>query len=384
MKILDRYIIRQFLLNFLILFVVLVGLYVLLDLIINFDEFIQVGQHATGGVLHRMIYTARVMFDYYWPQSLLLYIYMAGLLPVAAAGFTLANLVRSRELVAMLASGMSMYRIATPILVMGFAANMLLVIDREVVVPELAFKISRPISMLKSNEKTTGPRIRFLPDGQGDLFTARRFDLRTHAMTDVTILRREKIGDRTWGRAYERISAAGAHWDPEHHGWKLTDATGVRRDIKPGQTHDVTEFAQQSFPVAFLPSDLDPISIMLRERNRFGQLLSLSQLSELIDRATQTRAVDLAELLRIRHSRFSLIVINMLILCIALPYFLQRAPRPLLLPSVQAAAVTLGAWAGGILMLQMAPSFLPPAAIAWLPVAMYLPWAWYRVEVIET
>ena len=42
MKILDRYVLVTFLKNYLISFMVLVGLYILLDLVFNFDELIEV------------------------------------------------------------------------------------------------------------------------------------------------------------------------------------------------------------------------------------------------------------------------------------------------------------------------------------------------------
>src|ERR1043165_8386447 len=102
MSILDRYISRQFLFNFVTLFVVIGGLYVLLDLIVNFDEFVKAAQRTESqGVIERAGETAYKIWDFYWPSMFQLYNYMAGLLPVGAAGFTLAGLVRNRELVAM-------------------------------------------------------------------------------------------------------------------------------------------------------------------------------------------------------------------------------------------------------------------------------------------
>ena len=42
MKILDRYVISTFLKNYLIAFFVLIGMYVTLDMVFNFDELVQV------------------------------------------------------------------------------------------------------------------------------------------------------------------------------------------------------------------------------------------------------------------------------------------------------------------------------------------------------
>ncbi len=385
MTILDRYIIRQFLVNFFILFTVLVGLYVLMDLIINFDEFVGVAQHADGPLLTRLWHTLLIMFDYYLPQTMMLYVYMAGLLPVAAAGFTLAGLIRNREVVAMLASGVSMYRVATPLLLMGFAANVLLMVDQELVMPQVAYKLIRGASNLKNGTQPLGNKIHFLADGRGTLFTARLFNIQDLSLSDLTILRREPVAgsDGIYSYSSERIDADRATWDEKRQGWLLTNGQIVHRD-SPLTDSAAPGAVLASQPIDFLPSDLDPLSILARMRSRYRQMISLHQLSELIDRSAQTKAVDTGDLLRIRHCRFSLILINMLILGVGLPYFLLRAPAPLLIPAMKAASVTIGAWASGMIMMQVAPGFLPPAAVAWMPVAIYLPWAWYRMESIET
>jgi hypothetical protein len=56
----------------------------------------------------------------------------------------------------------------------------------------------------------------------------------------------------------------------------------------------------------------------------------------------------------------------------------------MLVPALKAAAIAIGAWGGGFILLQMPPGPLPPAAVAWLPVAMYLPLAYWLVSGMET
>src|SRR4051812_7421296 len=125
MKILDRYIIlRNFLINFVILLVVFVLLFVLVDLVFNFDEFLKAGRGM--GLMRGLVW---VVWDYYSPMVPFLYVYFSGLLVVAAMGFTFAGLSRSGEMVAMVSSGISMYRIAAPVVVVGFLLNALALPD---------------------------------------------------------------------------------------------------------------------------------------------------------------------------------------------------------------------------------------------------------------
>jgi len=378
MTTLDRYILKLFITNLVILFVVMVGLIVLLDLISNFDEFVQAAQRTEGGSLTRAWTTIKVAADFYGPMVFLFYVYMVGLLPVGAAGFTMATLIRNRELIAIMAGGISLHRVAMPILIVGFGANMLMIANQEFVLPSLAQKLGRSRSDIKVGEIRKTP-IQMMRDGSGALFTAAAFDLSDQELQQPRILIRERLEGGGFGRAVERISATQAFWDEQAGGWQLVDGYAIQRTSQ-GQTR-ASLTARPKREIAFLESDLDPVSIMLNRRSSFRNLLSLTQLSQLIE---SSGAVDIGELQRIRHSRFSLVVINMLILIMGVPLFLMRAPGNMLTQSVKAAVLCVGAWASGFIMLQIAPGSLPPALVAWMPVVFYLPMAVYMMDTVET
>ncbi len=79
MTTLDRYIIRQFLMNFAILSAVLMGLFLVVDLIVDLDEFLAAGRaHKArfgGGAMLATVYT---VVDYYVPVLLLIYVFSVG------------------------------------------------------------------------------------------------------------------------------------------------------------------------------------------------------------------------------------------------------------------------------------------------------------------
>lgn len=387
MKTLDRYIIRQFLTNFAILFMVVVGLIVLLDLIINFDEFVQAGQKLEGGWMTRAVGVARIAAGFYGPMLFLFYDYLVGLLPLGAAAFTLAGLIRHRELLAMLAGGVSMHRIAMPILALGFAANVLMLVNQEVILPHFADELNRSHSDLKELETGHQIELRFVPDGNGALFTAAGFDEQTHEIHDLTILQRKPMQSGQYGRAERRITAEQAEWDADRGGWRLTDGLAVDRRMARGDD-DPAARARSPEPVRFVKSDLDPTTLLFREQSRYSQLLSFRQLGRLMGKP---EIVDLARLQRIRHSRLSMFVINLTILAMGLPFFMLRVPQNLLIPAVKAAALCIGAWGSAFVAFQIAPgaSAMLPAGwgaivIAWAPVVLYVPLAVYLMESVET
>lgn len=378
MNILYRYIARQFLFNMFMLFVVVCSLYVLLDLILNFDEFAKLGESAEGAGLSHLF---GKMGAYYWPRVFMLYGYMVGLLPVGAAGFTLAAMVRNRELVAVLAGGLSMYRVAAPILMFTFLANVVMVANQELVLPALAYRLTEGHTQLRRD----GAKLKsltFLRDGQGALFSCKSYDFESQTMNGVTILQRAHVGNGLYDRAVVRISATQALWDEQRGGWELIGGKAIRSYTEPVARAETFQ-TQRTDDEDFIHSDLSPDTIMLREKERFRQMLSTWQVTQLIEQPGAV-STQLPDLLRLRHSRFSMVVVNMLIVMMGLPYFLLRSPEPLLLPAIRAAMLCVPAWAGGFVMHQISVETLPPAAIAWLPVAIYLPIAFYKMDTVET
>lgn len=384
MKTLDRYIIRLFLVNYLVLFAVLMLLIITLDLMVNLDEFAQITEPMRdAGAIRKFTTVAWAVLDFYGPQVFVFYLYAAGVLPIAAAGFTLAGLIRNRELTAMLAGGVSLYRVALPILVIGCALSTLMLIDQELLIPPLREKLARTHSQLQHG-RAQSFKIELVPDitmdAQGQrtrdqLFTAVEFDPSEQRLKDLWILQRNDKG-----QAIARITAAGAQWDAQAGGWHLEDGRLYR--LPTGQIEADTETRAQEQEIAFVSSALDPLTLRMRQNSRYRQLLSIRELTALMERGSEIVPRD--ELQRLRHGRFSLMAVNVLILAMGLPFFLLRGPGNLLVQSVKAAPLCLGVWAGSFVMMQMDPSGLPPALAAWLPALIYLPVALFMMDRIET
>src|SRR3954452_12957497 len=92
MKILDRYVLSTFLKNYVISLMVLIGLYILLDLVFNFDELVEVqakGAVAATGGGASFLHVVYIIWDYYFYQSFQIFAQLSGVIPVVAAAFTL-------------------------------------------------------------------------------------------------------------------------------------------------------------------------------------------------------------------------------------------------------------------------------------------------------
>jgi lipopolysaccharide export LptBFGC system permease protein LptF len=94
MKILDRYVLVSFLKNYVIALMVLLGLYIVLDMVFNFDQLVDVkGMQAEQG-LAGAVQIIKGIVDYYFYQSFLIYAHLSGVIPVVAVAFTLILVCR--------------------------------------------------------------------------------------------------------------------------------------------------------------------------------------------------------------------------------------------------------------------------------------------------
>lgn len=362
MLILDRYIIKTFLLNFIILLVVFMSLFVIGDLLAELDEYIEAGQiwaDLHGG--SQLYGTLRVLVGHDGPMMAMLYVFFSGIIVVGAMGFTITNLSRNREMIAMLASGVNMYRIAMPILVVGSILNLGTVVCQEMIIPQFADQLVRRKGELMAHEVERTP-VYFTPDGKGSLFCAADFDVDKKMLTEVVILERNDKG-----QAIRRITASQAYWHADDNGWELVGGNAITR-ATAAEMMAASE-GNEVYEINFFASDLSPQVLQARRKSLYLRLLSFEELRDL----RQNSAVPSVVIDQIMHSRFSLLVINVLVLAMGMPFFLNREPQNPFVPAVRAAVVCLGAWGVGLVLLQLRSDTLNPVVAAWLPVVIYLP-----------
>jgi lipopolysaccharide export system permease protein len=135
MCILDRYLLRQFVQTFLICFISITGLFIVLDVSTNLDQFVTCGKKA-GGVLSFIV-------DYYSCSWMAIFEYTSSMLALVSAMFTVAWIQRHNEMTALMAAGVSRVRVLAPIIVAVGVVSLLASANREFLIPRYRHEISR-------------------------------------------------------------------------------------------------------------------------------------------------------------------------------------------------------------------------------------------------
>lgn len=374
MSLIDRYIITRFLTNFVILFLMLFVFAAAIDLLLQLERFVEAAnlKSEDAGWLTQTIVLIKVVLNFHGPRIFQFYAYMLGLISIGAMGFTLAQMHRHKELVAVLASGVRLHRIAVPIICAVFALNLLQLVNQEFILPKLAPLLIRNHGDI-GKSGISSFAIPFSADSEGNLIQSPEFNPQAQTLKYPTILLRDENG-----RTTQRISATEAVWDDQEGGWRFTDGQIITPNVH-GQNQPASSFMQPAVDV--FKTDLSPDVLTMRQHRQYAAMLSMHEIGQLMESGQQE---DTDILVRFWLARFTAVVVNMLLLVITLPFFLLREPTNLLRQSFLCASVAIPAMLGALIGLTVDLPGIQPAVEVFLPGLVLIPIAMFQITLIRT
>jgi LPS export ABC transporter permease LptG len=346
--ILDRYLLREYLVFMAIGLAVAAVLFVVIDLLQTLDRFIRIKPPLLY-VLEHFVYRVPAALHEGLPVVMLV-----------ATIFLFLALTRYHELTAMKAAGMSLYRVAAPVLLLSAGVAIVSGLFQEIVLPRLnergdevdRVKIRGQLPRhLQSRERlwlrTTDSRfyrVELLHPGSADMY-------------GVTVL---EVEQPTF-RLQSRLDARRAHWTPD--GWELMD--GAFREIgAKGEVHTIP-FAVTAIDLREELDDFTKISKPIAA-------MSYWELKEYISRLEAT-GYQVKKYLVELYSKLSFPLVNLIMVLVAIPFSLQ-SPRGGRLFGI---ALAIAIMAGYLVVHYIALAFaradlLPPLLAAWTANIIFL------------
>ncbi len=292
-KILDKYLIKQFLQTVLFGLLAFTLIFVVIDAMENLDDFIDQNVPALQ-IFHYYFVFAPEMIKLMTPVAVLF-----------AALFTAGKAANLSELTAIKASGVSLYRFMAPFLVTTFFITVLSIYFGGYVVPSAnKIKINIEQVYLKKNLSFTGSNIYF-QDTKTRIVSISYFDNNIDQANRVSI---QEFDSNDITKMTERIDATRLVYDTTKSVWVAKD--GVKRSFSEGQKANY--FASLEIDnLNFSPDDL------LKKQQKIAEM-NLVELKEMID--SQRRAGnDPTPTLIEYHSRFAFAVTPLIVVLFGLP-----------------------------------------------------------------
>jgi lipopolysaccharide export system permease protein len=221
MSIIDRYYLRQFLVTALFALCAIIIIFIVIDMMENLDDFID----KSAGIEIVARY-----YLYFIPEIIKLMIPVAILL---SALFTTGRMSTFNELTALKSSGVSLYRLMTPLLILSFVISAASIYFNGWVVPDAnkkKFNLERQF-LQKHLEYISRDNI-FIQDSQTRILSIGYFDETRNVATRVSI---QDFSDTNLTVLSNRYDAPQMQWDSVTGEWSLMNGSHRKFD-ETGET----------------------------------------------------------------------------------------------------------------------------------------------------
>ncbi len=252
---LDRYLARSFIEPFLVTAMVITGLYIVAEAFDSLPEYLRQANSILQALSRiGQIYALRIPY------------YLAPVVPVATligAAFGLSQLTAQNEINAMRASGLSYWRILSPIYAMAALAALLSMGNRELIVPRVEQITAANVQAWTGTEKQSHENELIVDEIEKEQtkFTL-YYDTARRRVTKLWVLQTLPGGTT--------ISFTAERAVPTLDGWLLYDAKGEGPAVRERIWR--TSLKPRDLETALLPLDVRPLSILHHEITHQGSV----------------------------------------------------------------------------------------------------------------
>ena len=344
-QLLDVYLLRNFIYYFMLL---TVGFILLFEVFTFFELLDDIAQHRTGLVEVTLYFVYLACYLFYQ---------LAPLAALVSVLVTLGVMTKNNELVAFKASGLSLYRIALPLLLAGiFLAASLLVLD-DTYLPFANQRQDALRNQIKGRPAQTyyQPGRQWIFGESAKIYNYELFDPDHELFGGLNVF---ELDPATF-EIRRRIYAARAHWDSHQGLWILE--SGWIRDFDHGQLTRYTPFLANA-----LNEISEPPSYFNREVRQSYQM-TWWQLQRYIGDLQQA-GFDVARLSVQLQKKLSFPLVAPIIILLAIPFSILVGTRGAVGGLALGVGIAIIYWAASALTEAMgAVGQLPPLLAAWAP-----------------
>ncbi len=347
-RILDEYVLREFL----AMFVLVLAGFVLLMIIFTFFDLI-------GDILRNHIALVTVG-DYLLNLTPSMLYQIAPLAVLIAALVTFGLLNRNSEIVAMKATGISLYRLIIPMVSIAGTLAVCLFLFDQYYLPQANRRQEALRAAIKGRPAQTflHPEQRWI-FGQpragepGRIFYYQFFDADRNEFANLSVF---EFNPKTFELS-RRIFASRAYWDGDADSWEFE--RGWVRDIQGADVTDYHEFRKTTFSEIHEPPDYFKKEALESQEMNFGQL-------ERYIRDLRQSGFDTMRLRVALWQKLAYPLVAVIMAVLAIPFALSMGRRGSLTAIAVAIAVALSYWVINNLFGAMGNvAYLPAALAAW-------------------
>lgn len=353
MKIIDKYILKQYFTPLFYSFTTFFMIFVIFDLFEHLSEFIE-AEITFAQVVKYYLFVLPSMLIFITPISLLL-----------AILYTMYQFTRHNELIAFQASGVSMPRIIAPFVIIGISASVFVSVVNETIVPDTSYWAYQFLNQETGNDEDAASiryarNLPFKNESENRIWAIEKFDRELYDMHGVTIRQSRKDGSDL-----KDIRAETAKWLDGT--WWFFDVTVKEFDKAGNPQGAVKDFSRMEMSdLTETPKDFEIVTKNIEFKSAFELWQYLLSHPHLSHPSYARIAVDM-------HTRLAMPWSCLIIMLFGIPSGVFTGRKGAMAGIILALAAffcfyilaTICAWMGKT-------QILPPALSAWLPNLIFL------------
>ncbi len=365
---LDRQLIRSFLKAYFVCLVSLLGMYVVIDLFMNLDDFTQNNSFADA---------LRYISTYYGCKVTQIFDRLCEAIALLAAMFTIAWMQRNNEILPLLSAGVSTRRVVAPVLIAAFGTIGLSSINQEIILPQIDSYLVEHRGDPEGDHESI---VKSTFEGNGVHISGRAAYRKEMLVKDFTVNFPQKQGDGiTLLQAKEARYVPPVEDRPHSRGWKLKQTTPPELEGRERLKELGLEFIVSG--EYFLKTKYVDFDVVTRSKSWFAFIPTYRLMQDL----GRIDSTQLASVAVVFHMRLTRPVLGIILVFMGLSVILRDQNRNVFI-SAGLCLVLCGVFFGALFACKYLGDYehLSPALAAWLPVLGFGPLSFVMFDAVHT
>lgn len=372
--ILDRQMIWNYLKAYVFCLISLMGLFIVVDLFMNLDDFTSNRKDFASVV--------RFIGIYYGYKSFQIFNQLCESVILMAGMFTVAWMQRNNELLPLLSAGVSTRRVVAPVIVCASTMMALAVVNQECALPNI------DVFMLENRQNADGSKeteVKGIFDMNGILISGKSAIKKNSMIKDFSAVIPAQPGRNTLTHviAKEAVYIPEREDDQRSGGWLLKQAKISGQIDWPKDDEILKPLGDESYFLKTRDADLDTC---VRVKTWYQYLPTWQILHELDRPGNSTQHANLAIVF---HTRLTRPIVGVILVVLGLSVILRDQNRNVFV-STGLCLILCVVFFASIFACQylgkedFAAAYVSPALAAWLPVIIFGPFALVMYDAVHT
>lgn len=301
MKIIDRYITREFIVPFFYCLLLFISLTIVIDLFSRLEDILK--NHVTFSIL----------LQYYAAFLPIVFVRTAPVAALLSTLYVLGNLTKYNEIIALKACGLNIWRISLPFFYLGLIISVSILIINNRVIPQahLASTTIKEEYLNKEKKDNTEQIIEniTLYGTHNRLIYVRQFYVKQNLLKEITILEQDDEA-----RILAKIQAKQARWVKDK--WVFLDCVVYNFNQEGRVVEDPVFFKKMLFDIEETPKDF-------LSRESSAEFMSFKKLKKYIERLSGSGAKIVRRLSVDLHYKISFPFVSLIIIFLGIPFALS-------------------------------------------------------------